>query len=101
MTLDEKTGEFVASKVKALQDMGIQETYQLVTESGKKIRTTGNHPYFVKPSPTPVISGTFEADQSNRIEDLSRDSFIAVANSKYAFVAHITKEEKRYLFKRD
>lgn len=29
-------------------EMGIEEVYKLVTESGKKIETTGNHPYLVK-----------------------------------------------------
>lgn len=37
----------MVSKVNALMDMGIQKTYQLITESGKNIRTTGNHPYLV------------------------------------------------------
>ena len=42
----EPDGGFTWSRVKALQDMGQQETYKLITRSGKAIRTTGNHPYF-------------------------------------------------------
>lgn len=45
MSLDEQTGQFVISKVRQKMNMGIQETYLLVTESGKQIRTTAKHPY--------------------------------------------------------
>jgi uncharacterized LabA/DUF88 family protein len=45
LSLNEKTGEFEYQKVKGLLDMGVQEIYELKTESGKTIKTTGNHPY--------------------------------------------------------
>ena len=35
-------------KVEALMDMGVKPIYKLTTESGKSIRTTGNHPYLVR-----------------------------------------------------
>ncbi|MBI4117343.1 MAG: NYN domain-containing protein [Parcubacteria group bacterium] len=47
-SLDEKTGKIVYRKVKGLMDMGVKPIYKLTTESGKTIRTTGNHPYFVQ-----------------------------------------------------
>jgi len=46
-TLDETTGKFIVSKVKALMDMGTKQIFELTTENGKTIRTTGNHPYLV------------------------------------------------------
>ena len=48
LTLDESTGKYVVSKVNALMDMGIKSIFTLTTASGKTIRTTGNHPYFVR-----------------------------------------------------
>jgi len=47
LTLDEKTGEFSPQKVENLMDMGVQEVYELLTITGKSIKTTANHPYFV------------------------------------------------------
>ncbi|MBI2597072.1 VCBS repeat-containing protein [Candidatus Daviesbacteria bacterium] len=99
LTLDEKTGEFVYQKVNNLMDMGIQDVYQLITETGKRIRTTGTHPYLIKEADKKIITGTFEVDQSNRIEDLSKDSFIAIANKQHSFVAMISKKEKKRIHK--
>ncbi|MEK7119445.1 MAG: hypothetical protein AAB889_02890, partial [Patescibacteria group bacterium] len=48
LTLDEKTGKFIPSIVEKLMDMRIQEVFELVTGSGKRIETTGNHPYLVR-----------------------------------------------------
>ena len=94
LTVNDATGVFVYAPVKQLMDMGIRDVYQLKTSSGKKIRTTAEHPYLVKPL-VKKLSGTFEADQSNRIEDLSKDSYIALANTRHAFVVSIMKAEKR------
>src|SRR3989338_5838205 len=44
-TVDENTGKLVWSKVNALMDMGVKQIFELKTEDGKTIRTTGNHPY--------------------------------------------------------
>ena len=51
LTLDQKTGGLVASRVKQLAYMGKKQTYKLTTASGKTIRTTANHPYLVRPKP--------------------------------------------------
>ena len=48
MSLDEKTGCVKYARVNGLMDMGVQEVFELVTKSGRKIRTTANHPYLVK-----------------------------------------------------
>ncbi|MEK7564946.1 MAG: tail fiber domain-containing protein [Patescibacteria group bacterium] len=48
MSLDEETGCVKYARVNGLMDMGVQEVFELVTKSGRKIRTTANHPYLVK-----------------------------------------------------
>ena len=48
MTLDEATGRFVTSTVNKLMDMGIKTTFRLVTQDGREIRTTAEHPYLVE-----------------------------------------------------
>jgi len=48
MSLNEQTGAFEYHPVNALLFMGTKPVFELVTASGKKIRTTGNHPYLVK-----------------------------------------------------
>jgi len=102
LTLDENSGKFVWQKIRQLQGMGIQETYRLVTQSGKKIETTGNHPYFVIPeisSQRSVFKRTaFEVDQSQRIEKMNQDSFVAIANEEQSFTVQISKQVKRQLF---
>ncbi|MBI2591269.1 MAG: tail fiber domain-containing protein [Candidatus Brennerbacteria bacterium] len=45
LSLDEKTGKLVFAEIKGLLDMGVKPIYKLITEDGKNIRTTGNHPY--------------------------------------------------------
>ena len=47
-SLDEKTGVLVWSRVKQLAFMGVKDIFRITTASGKTIRTTGNHPYFVQ-----------------------------------------------------
>src|SRR3989344_2315488 len=47
MTLDEKTGEFVESRILGLKRTGIKEIVKITTSSGKTIRTTVEHPYLV------------------------------------------------------
>ena len=48
LSLNEDTGKFEWQMVEKTMDMGMQTSYQLTTESGKKIETTINHPYLVK-----------------------------------------------------
>ncbi len=47
-SLDERNGKIVWSHVNALMDMGVKNIYKLTTASGKTIRTTAEHPYFVR-----------------------------------------------------
>jgi hypothetical protein len=48
LSLDEASGFTRYSRINNLMDMGVQEVYELVTKSGRRIRTTANHPYLVK-----------------------------------------------------
>ncbi|MBT4358903.1 MAG: M48 family metalloprotease [Candidatus Pacebacteria bacterium] len=47
-SLNQETGELEARKIKGLMDMGVKQVYELVTEDGRKIKTTANHPYLVR-----------------------------------------------------
>ncbi|OHA12283.1 MAG: hypothetical protein A3J10_03605, partial [Candidatus Sungbacteria bacterium RIFCSPLOWO2_02_FULL_54_10] len=49
-SLDEATGMIVWSQVNALMDMGVKPIYKITTATGKSIRTTAEHPYFIKAS---------------------------------------------------
>ena len=77
LTLDEKTGKLIPSRVRQLADMGVKQIWKLTTASGKSIRTTSEHPYFVRESR--YLTGSFEVDQSGRV-DQSGNTFIAVAS---------------------
>jgi hypothetical protein len=44
-SLNEKTGKVEPAKINKLLDMGVKPVFKLVTDSGKEIKTTGNHPY--------------------------------------------------------
>ena len=48
LSLDENTQTVRYSRINALMDMGVQEVFELVTKSGRRIRTTANHPYLAK-----------------------------------------------------
>ncbi|MEW6610867.1 MAG: hypothetical protein AB1352_04575, partial [Patescibacteria group bacterium] len=95
LTLDERTGKLVVFKVNALMDMGVKPIFKLVTAFGKSIRTTGNHPYLVKQRPPQA--GRVEIDQSNRIEELNKDTIIALANKDVSYTHVLTKKTKRHL----
>lgn len=47
LTYDEKTQKFIYSTVEKLLEKGVQQVFELETISGKKIRTTEEHPYLV------------------------------------------------------
>ena len=96
LTLDEKSGKLVVSKVKALMDMGVKPIYTLTTASGKQIRTTGNHPYYIR-SIKKYIS-TIEIDQSIRIEQLTRDTILGLGNKKMQFSMCIPRRLKRKVY---
>jgi len=42
------SGTLEYARINKLMDMGVQEVYELTTKSGRKIRTTANHPYLVQ-----------------------------------------------------
>ena len=48
LTLEETTGKLVPRKVNALLDHGIKPIYEMATEDGRAINTTGEHPYLIK-----------------------------------------------------
>jgi len=102
------TGELVYSQVNGLMNMGIKEIYKLTTQSGRFIRTTGNHPYFVrgryddddvlqdaKPKFQKLVR--FEVDQSIRVEEYTKDTVIAIANKENNFSVVIPRKVKRTL----
>ena len=89
LTLDEKTGKLVPSKVLQLADMGVKDIFKLTTAGGRSIRTTGNHPYLARERQ--ILSGSFEVDQSERIEDLAVDSFVAIAADGFSTVVAVNK----------
>ena len=93
LTFNEHSGRFVVSKVKQLADMGVKTIYKLTTASGKTIRTTANHPYFVRP--VKLLTGTFEADQSWKVENLSKDTYIAIANEGFSDVLKLDRRIRR------
>ncbi|MBI2596713.1 hypothetical protein HYW41_00970 [Candidatus Daviesbacteria bacterium] len=104
MSLNDATGDWEWHKVEKTMNMGIQEVFKIYTRSGLSIETTENHPYLVrmkagKPETLP-LGGTFEVDQSPKIEQMTKDSFIAIASTAYpdqAYVLKIRKGVKRQL----
>ncbi|PIX70013.1 hypothetical protein COZ39_04905, partial [Candidatus Roizmanbacteria bacterium CG_4_10_14_3_um_filter_33_21] len=48
LSLNEETGKFQYQNVEKTLDMGYKTIYELTTETGKRIETTGNHPYLVR-----------------------------------------------------
>ena len=50
LSLNEATNQFEYQTVEKTLDMGFKEIYELTTETGKKIETTGNHPYLARTS---------------------------------------------------
>ncbi|MDP3043112.1 MAG: NosD domain-containing protein, partial [bacterium] len=71
LSLNEKTGKLVPAKIKGLLDMGVKPIYEIETEDGKKIRTTGNHPYLVKDS---KFDDNFALVRNGNIFQFSSDS---------------------------
>ena len=45
LSLNEATESLRYARINKLMDMGMQEVYELTTKSGRKIQTTGEHPY--------------------------------------------------------
>ena len=74
LSLNEKTGELTPANIEALLDMGVKTVYELETASGKKVRTTGNHPY--------LVSDVFSGVDFNNFNQIS--GFDNVKNSNIA-----------------
>ncbi|MBU3905671.1 hypothetical protein KKC83_03160 [Patescibacteria group bacterium] len=102
-SMDPITGELVYSQVNGLMDMGIKQIYQLTTQSGRQIRTTENHPYFVRSKYEEADAKQnqklyrFEVDQSIRIEQYTKDTIIAIANAENEFSVVIPRKVKQIL----
>ncbi|OGE36285.1 hypothetical protein A3E45_04335 [Candidatus Daviesbacteria bacterium RIFCSPHIGHO2_12_FULL_43_11] len=109
LSLNEKTGEFEPHTIKALRDMGKQEVFMLVTQSGKRIETTSEHPYLTVQKTPDVYQSTsgvrakrstvFEVDQSIRVEDKSADTILAIANIESSFIMKLEKIQKQIISK--
>ncbi len=46
-SFNEQTERIEAHEIEALFDMGLQPVFELTTQSGRRIQTTGNHPFLV------------------------------------------------------
>jgi len=78
LSLNETTNKLQPAKVNALLDMGNKTIFEVITESGRAINTTGNHPYLVKDSNRGDISNL----SSNNIINLPSKSsgFVSLSN---------------------
>ena len=64
-TLDVEAGRLSVSRVNALADMGVKDIFELTTATGKKIRTTANHPYLALLSSVPRLRVALFIDGAN------------------------------------
>ncbi|PJC23795.1 hypothetical protein CO058_01285, partial [candidate division WWE3 bacterium CG_4_9_14_0_2_um_filter_35_11] len=59
------TGTLGYARINALMDMDVHEVYEITTKSGRKIRTTANHPYLTLVCPASEVAQPLESrDQS-------------------------------------
>ncbi|MEK7395488.1 MAG: hypothetical protein AAB116_00995, partial [Candidatus Poribacteria bacterium] len=79
LSLNEKTGKLEPAKINGLLDMGVKPIYEMETEDGRKIRTTGNHPYLVNTKTT--------KNPANNKELLSL-GFLASGSSDHSWQSH-------------
>ena len=84
-SLDEKTGELVWSRVNRVMFMGVKQTYRIVTEDGRTIRTTTEHPYLVKNA-----KGKWLKHRTA----LTARSYLAVPNAGWATVANLREGDE-------
>ncbi|MEK7509244.1 MAG: hypothetical protein AAB605_00850, partial [Patescibacteria group bacterium] len=101
-SLDMKTGSLAWSIVNGVIYTGIKPLIRITTQSGRQIRTTDVHPYFVRVSGNATPSKQqklyrFEVDQSVRFDEYARNTFIAIANEEQSFVIEIPHEVKQAL----
>ncbi|MBI2597071.1 VCBS repeat-containing protein [Candidatus Daviesbacteria bacterium] len=105
LSLNDQTGQWEWHKVEKTMDMGIQEVLKLVTQTGKIIETTDEHPYLTitedtKDDQKSQRLTTFEVDQSIRVEDKTADTILAIANIESSFITKLDKKQKQILFKK-
>ncbi|MCG2809578.1 MAG: hypothetical protein L6275_04555, partial [Candidatus Portnoybacteria bacterium] len=78
LSLNEKTGELTPAKIKQLMDMGVKTIYEIETEDGRTIRTTGNHPYLARPDLVGLLgvieqNNTPENNQNNTSDNIKNN----------------------------
>ncbi|MBI5621537.1 hypothetical protein HY933_01575, partial [Candidatus Falkowbacteria bacterium] len=85
LTLDEKDGTFVWQKVEDVMDKGFQTVFELITESGKTIETTEEHPYFIKKEST-LLEGDFAGNKKqNNCDDKNTPRDTRYIQRHYSF----------------
>ena len=98
-SMDPFSGKIVWSRVNGLMHMGIKEIWTIGTRSGRTIRTTDNHPYFVRQRRTQPTQKLyrFEVDQSVKIEEFTKDTIVAVANEDHSVAVSVPRKVKQAL----
>ncbi|MBI2103950.1 MerR family transcriptional regulator, partial [Candidatus Woesebacteria bacterium] len=99
LSLNDQTGRFEWHKVEKTMNKGTQDTYALTTSSGKRILTTRQHPYLVIDKPL-ITQGTFEVDQSIRIEELAQATIVGIALGNLMFASKIPPQTKKAILRR-
>ena len=76
LSLNEQTGAIEPRQIVGLLPQGKKPVYELVTEDGRTIRTTGNHPYLKK-----MDKGQWTMDKEwTQVSDLRSGDEVAVVN---------------------
>ncbi|MDZ7586601.1 MAG: hypothetical protein U0946_02505, partial [Patescibacteria group bacterium] len=76
LSLNEETGRFEYQTVEKTLDMGTKEIYELTTETGKKIETTGNHPYLARTTAGLFVESNPHQEKDNR-QQSAQDHYIS------------------------
>jgi len=75
LTFDDKDNTLKPNKVRTLHGNGIKDIYEIVTESGRRTRATGNHPFY--------INGEWkDADQINKDELIAIPKHVPFGKNK-------------------
>ncbi len=77
-SVNERTGEIIYSTVLGVYEMGLKEIYHIITSGHKEIKTTSEHPYYVKETGWVTVV------------NLKVGDVIAVANENYSHIAYET-----------
>ena len=90
-SLNEKTGKVEPTRINKLLDMGVKPVFKLVTDSGKEIKTTGNHPYLAIKSE--ILNPKSETPkQSLRDATGQANSKFEIPNLKQINPHHLTED---------